>query len=258
MADAKKDEKKDEKAAVPANPARKKKLLAIGGVVGGLALAFVAAMFAVPKKEQGGPEPLGGPFVGPLTPNKVQVNANDGRGFIVLELTLLFDAYSPDYLTARANDPVCQAEIRDALVTIASSKSRSDLTDKVGKPVFLEEVRAAIEPLVFPVYVGDSPSSTGPDGPSKLALGLSMSKSTFRGLFEEHVLKFDAVQKKLSVDDGPETTFQGGERDLEVPCGDGTSIWVDVSKAESEFVGELKIGIKGRTRRVLWNEVLLQ
>jgi hypothetical protein len=258
MADAKKDEKKDDKAAAPADPAKKKKLLAIGGVVGGLALAFVAAMFAVPKKEAETKVQLLGPFVGPITPKKVQVNDSGGRGYIVFELNLKHDAYSGDYLASRASDPVCQAEILDALVTIASAKSRNDMTDKVGKPVFLEEVRAAIDPLVFPVCVGSGQTATDADVESGLAPGDSMTKSTFRGLLEEHVLHVDAVQKKLRADDGAEITFTGEERDLQVPCGTDMFIWVDVSELKPEFVGEVKFGIRGRTLRVLWNEVLLQ
>lgn len=258
MADAKKDEKKDDKAAAPADPAKKKKLMAIGGVVGGLALAFVAAMFAVPKKEAVTKVSLDGPFVGPITPKKVQVNDSGGRGYIVFELSLKYDAYSSDYLASRAGDPVCQAEILDALVTIASAKSRNDMTDKVGKPVFLEEVRAAIDPLVFPVCLGSGLSATDPDAASGLVPGESMAKSTFRGLLEEHVLHVDAVQKKLRADDGAEITFTGEEQDLQVPCGTDMFLWIDMTGLKPEFVGEVKFGIRGRTRRVLWNEVLLQ
>ncbi len=253
MSDAKKDEKKDEKAA----PQGKGKLLAIGGGITALALAFVAATFAVPAKEAPLPT-LAGPFVGPITPSKVQVNLNDGRTYLVLQLNLLHDAYSPDYLTQRAEDAVCQAEIRDALVTIASAKSRSDVTDKVNKPVFLEEVRHAIEPLVFPVHLGDGATPTTADSASKLALGASMSGSGFRGMHSEHVLRVDALQKLVSLDGGSEVRFKGDEQDLEVPCGDGTSLWLDVRELDPAFQGEVHVGVMGRTRRVLWNEVLLQ
>jgi hypothetical protein len=52
--------------------------------------------------------------------------------------------------------------------------------------------------------------------------------------------------------------FKGDEENLEVPCGDGTSIWIDVTSLEPTFQGDLNVGVMGRTRRVLWNEVLLQ
>jgi len=253
MSDAKKDEKKDDKAA----PKGKGKLLAIGGAVTALALAFVAATFAVPAKEAPTPK-LEGPFVGPITPSKVQVNLNDGRTYLVLQLNLLHDAYSPDYLTQRAGDAVCQAEIRDALVTIASAKSRSDVTDRVNKPVFLEEVRHTIEPLVFPVHLGDGESPTAADDASGLALGVTMSRSSFRGLHAEHTLRVDALQKLVALDGGTEVRFKGDEQDLEVPCGDGTSLWLDVRSLKPGFQGTLHVGTMGRTRRVLWNEVLLQ
>lgn len=253
MSEAKKDEKKDDKAA----PQGKGKLLAIGGGITALALAFVAATFAVPAKESPLPT-LAGPFVGPITPSKVQVNLNDGRTYLVLQLNLLHDAYSPDYLTQRASDAVCQAEIRDALVTIASAKSRSDVTDKVNKPVFLEEVRHAIEPLVFPVHLGDATTPTAADSASKLAPGTSMSRSAFRGMHSEHSLRVDALKKLVSLDSGAEVRFKGDEQDLEVPCGDGTSLWLDVRELDPAFQGEVHVGVMGRTRRVLWNEVLLQ
>jgi len=253
MSDAKKDEKKDEKPA----PKSKGKLLAVGGAVTALALAFVAATFAVPSKE--GPMPtLEGPFVGPITPSKVQVNLNDGRTYLVLQLNLLHDAYSPDYLTQRAADAVCQAEIRDALVTIASAKSRSDVTDKVNKPVFLEEVRHAIEPLVFPVHLGEGERSTAADDASGLALGATTSRSSFRGLHAEHTLRVDGVQMFVALDGGTQVHFKGDEQDLEVPCGDGTSLWLDVRSLKPGFQGTVHVGTMGRTRRVLWNEVLLQ
>jgi flagellar basal body-associated protein FliL len=253
MSDPKKDEKKDDKA-----PAKSKgKLLAIGGAATGLALAFVAATFAIPAKEAPKPE-LAGPFVGPITPNKVQVNLSDGRTYLVLQLNLLHDAYAPDYLSKRAEDAVCQAEIRDALVTIASAKSRSDVTDKVNKPVFLEEVRHAIEPLVFPVHFGDAADPTSADSISKIAPGDSMLTSQFRGMHAEHVLHVDALQKLATFDGGAEVRFKGDEENLEIPCGDGTSIWIDVTSLEPTFQGDLNVGVMGRTRRVLWNEVLLQ
>jgi flagellar basal body-associated protein FliL len=256
MADAKKD---DKVASVDpaAAAAKKRKVMLFGGVVGGLALAFVAALMAVPKPPAPTPE-VRGPFVGPLTPDKVQVNLSDGRSYFVLKLDLLYEAYDAEYLTQRTADKVCQAEIRDALVAICSSKSRNDVVDKVNKPVFLEEVRRAVEPLLFPVHVGEGASPLDTDPRSGLGAGDSMSRSTFTGLFEEHALTIDAVQKKLSLDDGAELAFNGDERDFELSAPDGSKIWIDLSRLEPEFSGTVKIGIKGRTKRVLWNEALIQ
>lgn len=258
MAEAKKTDKKDDKSEPnPAAAGKKKKIFAIGGIVGGLAVAFMAAMFAVPKppppKQQ-----LGGPFVGAVTPSKVQVNLSDGRSFLVLELNLLYEAYSADYLATRTSDPVCQAEIRDALVAICSSKSRNDVSDKVNKPVFLEEIRHALEPLLFPIHVGEGLAATEADPASGLMAGESMPKSSFKGLFEDHLITLDTVQKKLGVEGGAEVTYTGEERDLEFKITDTDSLYFDVTRLKEGFVGPVRVGIKGRTKRVLWNEILIQ
>lgn len=256
MAEAKKNDKdkNDDPSAAPAAAAKKQKVLLVGGVVGVLALAFAAALMAVPKKATK-PELLG-PFVAPLSPTKLQVNLNDGRSYLVLNLNVLFDAYQADYLTLRTADPVCNAEVRDQLVAISSAKSRQDVSDKVLKPVYLEEIRHAVEPLLFPMHLGEAPSATEADPKSKLAVG--QSPSTFRGLFEDHVLHVDAVAKSITLDDGAAVTFVGDERDLAVAAPDGAVIRLDVTGLEPEFQGDVKVGVKGHVKRVLWDEVLIQ
>lgn len=255
MADAKKDDKKDDKSAVDpaAAKAKKHKLMAIGGVVGVLALAFVAALMAVPRQVE--KRQLLGPFVAPLSPTKLQVNLNDGRSYLVLNLNVKFEAYAADYVTKRTSDPVCNAEVRDQLVAISSAKSRQEVSDKVLKPVYLEEIRHAVEPLLFPVHIGAGATAGDADPASGLRAGVSTP--TFRGLFEDHVLEIDAVAKTIALDDGEPVTFGGDERDLAVSSASG-SIYVDVSKLAAEFRGEVKVGVMGRVKRVLWEEVLIQ
>ncbi len=254
MADAKKNDNKDDKSAPdPAAAAKKQKLFITGGVVGVLALAFAAALMAVPKAvvKPG----LLGPFVAPLSPNKLQVNLNDGRSYLVLNLNVKFEAYTADYLTTRTTDPVCNAEVRDQLVAISSAKSRQEVSDKVLKPVYLEEIRHAVEPLLFPVHIGGGAAPGDADPKSGLKPGATTP--SFRGLFEDHLIKVDAVQKSLTLDDGEAVTFEGDERDLELTCSRG-SVFVDVSGLKEDFVGEVKVGVKGYVKRVLWEEVLIQ
>jgi flagellar basal body-associated protein FliL len=258
MTEAKKDDKKDEKGApaAAAAPGRKKLLVGVGGGVAVLALAFFAALAGLPQKAEQAPQ-LGGPFVGALTP-KIQVNLNDAHSFLVLELNLLYDAYQSEYLSERTADAVCNAEIRDALVALASAKSRVDVSDKVNKPVFLEEIRRAIEPLLFPVHVGGAHSPADADEPSGLAPGRSMPQATFRGLYEEHVVHVDAITKTLKLDDAAPMAFTGAEDDFALKAADETLLYLDLTRLEPEFRGEVKVGVKGRTRRVLWNEILIQ
>lgn len=255
MADAKKDDKKDDKAApdAAATKAKRQKLAIVGGVVAMLAVAYVAATMAVPQKVVK-PQMLG-PFVAPLSPNKLQVNLNDGRSYLVLNLNVKFDAYAADYLTQRTADAVCNAEVRDQLVAISSAKSRQDVSDKVLKPVYLEEIRHAVEPLLFPLHVGEGPAPGDADVASGLKPGLT--NSTFRGLFEDHLLKVDAVARTIALDDGTPVEFTGEERDLAIESPKG-AIYVDVTGLTPEFVGEVKVGVKGQVKRVLWDEVLIQ
>jgi len=255
MADAKKDDKKDDKGAPdPGAAAKKQKLFIGGGVVGVLSLAFAAALMAVPKPVVK-PELLG-PFVAPLSPSKLQVNLNDGRSYLVLNLNVLFEAYAADYVTNRTTDPVCNAEIRDQLVAISSAKSRQDVSDKVLKPVYLEEIRQSVEPLLFPVHLGGGAKPADPDPTSGLSLG--STTSTFRGLFEDHVLKVDMVSKTIGLDDYEPATFNGDERDLAISGPNATTVYVSVVGLKPDFQGEVPIGVKGLVKRVLWDEVLIQ
>lgn len=255
MADAKKDDKKDDKSApdAAAAKAKRQKLVVGGGVVAVLAAAFVAALMAVPKKEA--TPQLQGPFVAPLSPSKLQVNLNDGRSYLVLNLNVKFEAYAADYLTQRTADSVCNAEVRDQLVAISSAKSRQDVSDKVLKPVYLEEIRHAVEPLLFPLHIGGGLAPGDADPQSGIEPGVT--SSTFRGLFEEHLLKIDAVERTIVLDDGAPVKFAGDERDLAIESASGT-IQVDVSGLKPEFRGDVKVGVKGQVKRVLWDEVLIQ
>ena len=191
----------------------------------------------------------------PLSPNKLQVNLNDGRSYLVLNLNIKFDAYAADYVTTRTSDPVCNAEVRDQLVEISSAKSRQEVSDKVLKPVYLEEIRQAVEPLLFPVHIGDGAGPNDADPLSGIVAG--ETPSTFRGLFEDHKLAVDNVEKKLVFDDGQPISFNGDERDLAVTCGEGV-IYLNLTGLVADFKGDVKVGVKGRVKRVLWEEVLIQ
>jgi len=237
---------------------RKGRKLALlgGGGVALVALAYVTALVALPSKS--GPVELDGPFVAPLTDNKIQVNLSDSKSFLVVELNLIYEAVGEAYYHSRSADPVYVAELTDVLVATASSKTREEISDKVHKPVFLEEVRRAVEPLLFAVHIGDTERPGERDEASGLAPGLSSHNGTFRPLYGEHVLNVDASARSVRIDDGPVTEWQGEETDLEVATGGGETLYLDVSRVEPGFQGEVPIGVKGRARRVLWSEVLIQ
>lgn len=248
-------DKLTEGAAAPPRKGRHK--LVVGGSAAALvATAFVAAMMAVPKKSE--ERSLHGPFVAPLTPEKVQVNLAGAKNFLILDLNIVYDAYEEAYFLARAEDPLMNAEIKDALVGLTSAKTREDVADAVNRPVLMEELRAAVDPLLFPVHVGEGSVPTRADPASGIGPGMSAHEGSFRGEHDLHLLKVDAVERTLQLDDGPVIGFEGHETDLSVPDADDRVLFLDVTGVREGFQGEVRVGVMGRVRRILWNEVLIQ
>jgi len=254
MADEEKPQTKT--AAKTGGSGKKKFLLFGGGGIGLLALAFVLAMVGVPGKQES--KTFKGPFVAPLTAEKVQVNLTGSKSYLILDLNVVYDAYDESYFAERSADPLTIAEIRDALVALASSKSRDDVSDKVNKPIFMEEIRAAVEPLLFPVVLGDASQPHESDSKSGLTFGLSSSLATFRGPYEEHALHIDGGARTIQLDDGPVRKWTEEDGDLEVVAADGTTLYCDPTGVEPSFVGDVKVGVKGYPRRVLLKEILIQ
>lgn len=250
-------------AAAEAKPAeagaakgKKKGLVLGGGALVLVALAYLAAMLAVPKKAA--QQAFLTQLVAPLTSEKVQVNLSDGKSFLILDLNMVYDAYDVAYYESRSVDPLYRAELKDVLVAIASAKTRIEVSDKVNKPIFMEEIRSAVEPLLFPVHIGAASAPSDADPKSGLAPGISNHVATFRGAFHEHVLHVDGVAHTLQIGSGPLTSFSGDETDLPVAADGGLALYVDVTGLEPGFKGDVPVGVKGRLRRVLWNEVLIQ
>lgn len=254
MADAK-DEKGAE-AQAAAKPGKKKALIFGGGGVAVLGLAYMAALMALPSKTE--EAKLQGPFVAPLTETKVQVNLSGSKSFLVVNFNLIYEAFDQGYYVKRSLDPVYMAELTDVLVAIASAKTREEVSDRVNKPVILEEIRQAVDPLLFPVHLGEGEDPSAPDELSGLAPGLSSHVGTFRPVFGEHVLKVDAIARTLRLGDGPEVTWTEGQNDVRVESELGQTLFVDTSRAVPEFKGDVPVGVRGRIRRLLWNEVLIQ
>lgn len=253
MADDKED-KTDEDAS--AGSSKKKLIFGGGGGAAILGLAFLFAMMGVPGS--GEVKSYAGPFVAPLTAEKVQVNLLGGKGYLILDLNVVYDAYDEAYFTERSLDPLTIAQIRDALVALASSKSRDDVADKVSKPIFMEEIRVAVEPLLFPVLLGDGAKPQDADSESGLAFGYSKFKASFRGRYEQHVIHLDGDHKTVQLDDGTEYEWEDGEDDFELVAADGTVLFFDFTGVDPSFAGEVKIGVMGHPNRVLLKEILIQ
>ena len=252
------DEKDDKAGDGEAGSGSSKKTMVIASGGGGLllGLAFLFAMMGVPG--DGEEKAFMGPFVAPLTAEKVQVNLLGGKGYLILDLNVVYQAYEESYFTERSLDPLTIAEIRDALVTLASAKSKDDISDKVSKPIFMEEIRVAVEPLLFPVLIGDGTKVQDADSKSGLAFGHSSYMASFRGAYEGHVIHLDVDHKTLRLDDGPEIEWEAGEDNLEVVAMDGTTLFFDLTHLDPSFDGEVKIGVMGHPTRVLLKEILTQ
>ncbi len=269
--------KADAKTADAANSAseaagpKSKKMAWIVGLVIACATGATLAVTALPKKAEPTPT-LDGPFVAALAKASVQVNlaGENGKRYLVLGLNAEYFAYDERYTIARlggggdghggvgAPDPLYTAMLTDSLLRIAGGKTREQVEDPVQMEAFLMEIRAAVEPLLFPLCVGDSIAPQVADSHSGLRVGESVMDSTLRGLLHEHCLQLDVHKKTVRLDDGPETAFKGDERDLRITGANGEVVFLNVSSLEPEFAGKVPIGVAGRVRRIYREQVLVQ
>jgi flagellar basal body-associated protein FliL len=241
---------------------RSKPVLALGGGAGGLlALAFVLALVSVPKKQAVLQRRIEGPFVADISPqNGFQVNlaGKGGKHYLAMSIRAEVDAFEESYATRLTNDRLYQAKLTDAVLKVASRKTKDDLDDPAGKDLFREELRIALEPVLFPVHVGNESEASARHGESGLRPGSSMGRATMRGLFFEHELELDAAAKTVRLDGGPSVTFSGEETDLAVEDGHGRTIYVDVNGIEPAFRGSIHAGVMGRVRNIYFSSFLTQ
>ncbi|MBK7878597.1 MAG: hypothetical protein IPJ77_23310 [Planctomycetes bacterium] len=277
MADAKKEEpKKDDKKADGAEGAPKKNKLPMmlgGGAVAMIALGWIFATMAVPKKEHDEKPHLEGPFVARLSKTEIQVNltGEGSKRYLVMMLNGEYMAYDEAYVNGRlgigggdghggapAEDPLYTIQLKNALLSLASTRTREQVTDPVQIESFLEEARRLVEPVLFPVYIGDSHSPHHADSVSGLKLGESMHESDMRGLLHDHEIDIDPVKKRLRFDEGEAVDYEGKERDLELVNEDGQKVWVDVTELKDDFAGKVAIGVPGRLRKIYRESFLVQ
>ncbi|MFO1011669.1 MAG: hypothetical protein U1F29_16530 [Planctomycetota bacterium] len=282
MADAKKDEaKKDDKKAegAGAEGAPKKNKLPMmlgGGAVAMIALGWIFATMAVPKKDKEEKPHLEGPFVARLSKTEIQVNltGEGSKRYLVMMLNGEYMAYDEAYVNGRlgiggagggghggdapTEDPLYTIQLKNALLSLASTRTREQVTDPVQIEGFLEEARRLVEPVLFPVYIGDSHSPHHADSKSGLKLGESMHESDMRGLLHDHEIDVDPVKKRLRFDEGPSVDYEGNERDLELENERGDKVFVDVSELKEDFTGKVPIGVPGRLRKIYRESFLVQ
>jgi flagellar basal body-associated protein FliL len=188
---------------------------------------------------------------------QVNLSGFGGKNYLAMKIMAEVDALDPAGVTERAHDPLVQAKLSDAVLKTASRKTKADL-DEVGKDVFREELRAALDATLFTVQVGDDSGKGERHGSSGLGPGHSIERSTLRGLFLEHTLEVDAPSKTIRLDAGAALTFAGDETDLEVESSTGDTVFVDVSDLEADFQGEVHVGVLGSVRNLYFTAFLIQ
>jgi len=248
----------------------KAKLWIIGTAIACVAGAG-AAFTVVPKKPDPKPQ-LEGPFVAKLSKQDVQVNlaGENGKRYLVLGLNAEYFAYDESFVAARlgnaapggttpgVEDPLYTAMLKDLLVRMASRKTREHVEDPVQMEAFLMEIRAKVEPLLFPVCIGDSVGPQHADGKSGLRVGESIMDSTMRGMLHDHHLEVSAPTKTIRLDQGPPVAFTGDERDLKLEGENGEYLFVNVTGLDPKFVGNVPIGVAGHVRRIYRGQLLMQ
>ena len=259
QAEDKDEDKEAGAAAAPAKPKRKGLLLG-GGAAGLDALAWALSLVAVPAHTPEVHHDIQGPFVANISPAtgfQVNLAGRGGKNYLALSIKAEVDAFNEAYATERTNDPLYQAKLTDAVLKVASRKTKVDLDNEVGKDVFREELKVALDPVLFPIHVGNEVAALR-DELSGLRPGSSIDRATMRGLFYEHTIALDADQKTVKLDGGPAVSFHGDETDLELADAQGRTLFLDVSGLRAGFKGEVHAGIFGRVRNIYFNSFLTQ
>jgi flagellar basal body-associated protein FliL len=265
MANEEKKTPEEGGAAPGASPptAKRKGLFLGGGVVGLIGLAWALALVAVPSGN-GHPEPkhrIAGPFMADISPTagfQVNLSGDGGKHYLSLKLNVEVDAFEESYATSRASQPLYQAKLTDAVLRTASQKTKGELDNAVGREVFRDELRVALDPVLFPVHVGDEHLPEGAHEESGLRPGRSCARASMRSLFFEHGLHLDVPRKLVRLDDGKDVPFQGDETDLFVADARGKGVYLDMSGLAPDFVGRVPVGTFGRVRNVYFNTFLTQ
>jgi hypothetical protein len=278
MADAKKEAALEAGKAAEGDAKKKNKapILFGGGAIGMVALGYILSMMAVPSRPAPRPE-LEGPFVAGLSKSDIQVNlsGDSSKRYLVMKLQAQYFAYEESYVAGRlgiasghgggghgdapVEDPNYTMQLKDALLKLGSTKTLRDVTEAISIDNFLNDVREVVDPILFPIYVGDSHSPQEGDKTSGIKVGDSSSDSNFRGFLHEHELEVDNLRKKVRLDDGDWVEYEGHERDLVVETRSKTEkAYVNLTELKSDFCGKVPFGVPGRVRTIYRESLLVQ
>ena len=225
-----------------------------------VSIAGVGAVMAVPGDDR--IPTFDGPFVMPLAfevdAMTVNLSGEGARRFLVMDLKVEFDAYEEPYGSVRIADPLYLAKLQDTLLTIASQKTPDEVLEIGTQEIFIEQLTTSIEPLLFPVHIGDTETPMMMDDDSHLRPGISSFESTMRNPIFNQVITVDAPGKTLQLADGEPTGFNGTEEDLMLKDASGRTVFVNVTGIDETFVGEIPVGVKGRVRSLYKVKFIIQ
>lgn len=243
----------------PPRPKRSRKSLFLGGGLAALvATGYALSLIAAPDLRVD--VAFQGPFVVDLSDTEIQVNlAKDGgKRFLSMALKAEVHSYSPAYSAERVADPLYQATLKDVLINVSTQKSKEEIETPIGKEIFKQELREAVDPILFPVHVGNERSPYEGHERSGLRPGESCRRASYRGPYLEGVLAIDQPRGTLSLDGGPPVVFTGGEQDLRVEDPEGRFVHVDVTGLREGFVGEVHVGTFGCVKGILFDSIIVQ
>lgn len=230
----------------------------LGGVVGLIALGAVLALMAIPSKEK--ERRMRGPFLIALLEEPIPINTTDSNHtrYVKFAADGEYIAYEEDYARLRAKDPFYSSYLRARIEEVTSDKDLVSVMKGLARQAFAEELRHALDPIVFPIHVGETRNPLDGDERTGLRPGLSHASATFRGYFHEHVLRLDGGARTVQLDGGQEVGFHGDEEDLRVESEAGATLFLDVTQVDEDFAGEVPVGVHGRLRKVLIHDTIAQ
>ncbi|MCA9000905.1 MAG: hypothetical protein KDB61_03210 [Planctomycetes bacterium] len=260
MAKKEAEENAEAKSAEGEEASKKKSpIKLVGALVGVVGAGAALAVMAIPSGPKEIPR-FTGPYSHDLVDEAVVTNTKDDhyKRFIKYKPQVEFFSYDANYMTTRMNDELYTAWLNDSFSGLASNRSIDEILEGSNRERFAQVVRHAVEPVLFPVHVGDAESPLDADPVSGIRPGDSYRLSTFRGAFWNHTLTVDGDAKTLQVDEGDKTAFRGDELDLKVLTPNGEFVYLDVTNMEPGFSGTVQIGVKGRIRQVFLKDMMAQ
>jgi len=204
-------------------------------------------------------------FVVPLKAEPFEVNlADEGRRrYLVMDLIVDVRSYDEESTRAWVADPICVSYLDHAVNSVGSAATMDEVYDITGPDgvqgkLFMEQIRASVEKVLFAVQCGDAPDPMTKDTMSGLAPGISNRKATLRGPLSGHSVQLDCISHTIQFDDGDMYTFDGTEDDFHLTNAAGDSIYVDLTALELDFVGSVPVGVSGRILSVLKRKFVVQ